>query len=167
MLAFFVGVPRERGRWKWYAAWGRMPKSLMLWSNRLKEKDTFINFAEFVALFSVYLSVPQVLEGRHVVHFGDNEVANSVAIKGTSRAKDLSRAVVDLRLCWFQLRLAPWIARVASKANPADGPTRENFSFVEKRRDLGDEVEIVPLVLPSFGSWGDGSWERLDECVSN
>ena len=59
------------------------------------------------------------------------------------------------------------IATVASKANPADGPTRENFSFVEKRRDLGDEVEIVPLVLPSFGSWGDGGWECVDEAVSN
>ena len=133
----------------------------------MKEKDTFINFAEFVALFSVYLSIPQALRGRHVVHFGDNKVANSVAIKGTSRARDLSRAVVDLRLCWFDLRVAPWIVWVASKANPADGPTRDDFSFVSKRRAMGEEVEIVDLVLPSFGSWGEAGWEIVKKEESN
>ena len=63
------------------------------------------------------------------MHFGDNEVANSVAIKGTSRAKDLSRAVVDLRLCWFHLRLAPWIA------SPAD-------SAAGKRGDAGSPIAM-------------------------
>ena len=130
-----------------------MPVSLVEWSNSFKEKEHFINFAEFVALVAVYLSVPEVVRGRFVLHFGDNETANQTAIKGSSRARDLAEAVTTLRFVWVSLQVSPWVARVASKSNPADGPTRDDFSFEKWVQGRGEVLEWVEFVCPDLGGW--------------
>jgi hypothetical protein len=91
-----------------------------------------------------------VLKGRDILHFADNQGANCVAIKGYSSAPDLARiaSVVHLRIAHLQARW--WISFVASSANPADAPSRGDFSNL-----LSRGARRFDFVFPSLKSWKD------------
>jgi hypothetical protein len=85
-----------------------------------------------------------------VIHFGDNESANGVAIKGASRARDLSRLALILhaRLASSATRL--WIERVTSEGNIADEPSRDELGALEAMG--ASKIEFVfPDLLAKAG----------------
>ena len=82
-------------------------------------------------VFAKLLRVPYI-------HFIDNTAAEFVLAKGYSKADDLNA----LSGCFWgvavQQKLAPWLSRVASGDNVADGPSRDDWSM------LRDAVRFSP-----------------------
>ena len=62
-------------------------------------------------------------QGADVIHFGDNNAANSAAIKGVSGARDLSRLALILHSSLASSATRIWIERVCSDGNIADEPS--------------------------------------------
>ena len=71
------------------------------------------------------------LEGAVTVVYVDNEGVRYSLISGTSRCKEVARMVA---IMWHEAsiqRLGLFFRRVETKANLADGPTREDFPYFE------------------------------------
>ena len=66
-----------------------------------------------------------------VIHFGDNEAANAVAIKGIPKARDLSRLTLLLHAKLAASATRTWIERVCSKGSISDDPSRFDFTTLE------------------------------------
>ena len=90
----------------------------------VKGRETYIGQLEIMFAVSPYLSVPEVLVGRDVLHFIDNTSACAALIKGYSAACDSGRMVQAFHSFNVGLRANVYIEYVRSGANIADLPSR-------------------------------------------
>ena len=111
------------------------------------DMETYISQVELVAALCAYYSLPELLEGRAVVHFIDNTAALSALVHGYASKPDMARLVnlfhaqlVALE-CWFY---GEW---VPSKANPADVPTRP-----DRWHEIPPTAVEVPMVIPDVAA---------------
>ena len=79
---------------------------------------------EILAGVVPYMSMPDVLRGRDVLHWIDNTSAKAALVHGYSGAPDSSRLVHLLQAWNVGLRARTWYEYVRSKANPSDEPSR-------------------------------------------
>ena len=98
------------------------------------------------AYFHTELS--EILEGRDIIHFGDNTAANAAARSGYSSAPDMARVVSHLRLRWLKLGVHPWVEFVKSEANWSDDPSRGEVDLLEKR-----SAKCLRFEWPPFTGW--------------
>ena len=85
---------------------------------------------EMLAVLSLYESLPShVLEGQLVIHWVDNQGVLWNATHGSSREPGCSALTHLASLCQARLRCRVWYEYVASKANPADAPSRGDYSY--------------------------------------
>jgi hypothetical protein len=82
-----------------------------------------------------------------IIYFGDSSVANNVAIRGTSKARDLSRLAFLVLSHLASLAPMIWVERATSERNPANSPSRKNFESSQSTRP---SWPLVPCALKQF-----------------
>ena len=94
---------------------------------------------------------PDVMAGKVMVLFIDNQAAMVALTSGSSRAADAAWLSHVTHLLWFQLGIRVWVEWVDSESNPADGLSREGLGdpwtqaqAVRLRWDL-EEVSPPPV----------------------
>ena len=116
------------------------------------ERRQQIGQVEIAAAIIPYLTVPELLAGRDVVHFIDNTSAVAALSKGYSGAPDSARLVHMFHAWQAGSRSNVWFEYVPTDANPADEPSRV-ASLAQDRYVVGDIVsEAVDLRFPPLGS---------------
>ena len=105
-------------------------------------KDTYINQLELLAAVVVYRTFPDLLRGRLVHHFIDNDAARCALIKGYSGRPDSAMLVGLMHETLMSLASYPWFGFVYSEDNGSDGPSRADFSL---SRQLGGEWRSTVL----------------------
>ena len=101
-----------------------VPEHVMLF---WRERQTYINVLELVAVPLLAMSAPQFFRGRDVVHFIDNQVALQTLIKAASRVGDINHISLLAGLCFAQLHCRPWYYWVPSEQNVSDPLSRLGF----------------------------------------
>ena len=111
-------------------------------------KKTYICQFELVGVLCAYLTFPDVLHGRLVHHFIDNEAALSNCISGYSGKPDSALILHELHVALAATQCHPWFGFVYSEDNISDLPSRNAFALLIRmgaiRRDC---------ILPRFKSW--------------
>ena len=78
------------------------------------------------------------LAGRRVLVFVDNEPARAALIKGATSALASARIVGEIWKNLAEIEAHIWVERVPSRSNPADGPSRDDWTWLEERGFLTD-----------------------------
>ena len=137
-IGFLVGSPRKGAEWpppstpppaEWVAAnytfvHGAAPVPAELLETLVRRKQQ-IGQVEIIGAIVPYLSVPELLAGRDVLHWIDNTSALAALTKGYSGVPDSARLVHMFHAWNVGARAAVWFEYVPSKPNPADEPSRE------------------------------------------
>ena len=102
---------------------GVVPSYLLAaWSSQVGEQ--LICQIEMFAFLCVRWHLRDLLHGRRVIAFIDNEPCRFALIKGRSASEPLFRMVHACSCIEAVMPCFPWIERVASKSNPSDLPSR-------------------------------------------
>ena len=92
-----------------------------------RERQTYINVLELVAVPLLAMSAPQFFRGCDVIHFIDNQVALQTLIKAASRVGDINHISLLAGLCFAKLHCRPWYYWVPSEQNVSDPLSRLGF----------------------------------------
>ena len=111
----------------------------------LRRKQRYITQFEQVAALCAYLTFPDVLRGRLVHHFIDNEGARAGIVKGSSNKPDSARIIDALHVELVALSCQPWFSFVYSEDNLADDPSRGVWDRLRMLRALVRDVVLPPL----------------------
>jgi len=120
---------------------------MVAWLFRLERKGTYVNQFEIVAAVAAYLTFPDLLAGRFVHHFVDNNNAISSLVGGYSSAPDSCALVHAYYVAQVSLRQRTWFSFVYSEDNIADLPSRGDFRML---RSMGGTWR--DCVLPTLAS---------------
>ena len=93
-------------------------------------KDQVICQAELIAIPIALTTWSQILTGRDVLVFIDNDPAREGLIRGSSVSVDSTNYIRACRLLCASIGAAPWYARVASPSNLSDLPSRGDFRLL-------------------------------------
>ena len=106
------------------------------------KKKTIIFEAELFAVILAICTWSKYLDGTQAVFYIDNNSARDLAISTNGRSSMAMKLVECLLLAERKLSLFPWYTRVPSPSNCADGPSRNDTSFLEmsevERSDVAD-----------------------------
>ena len=128
---------------------GEVPEDLLThWRQQVGEQ--LIYQIELYALVAVRWQFRDLLANRRVTWFVDNEAARFSAIKGISATLTMRILVREFFRLEATTPTFPWIERVPSSSNPADGPSRQSPG------------EVMALL----GVESCTSFEHLDELVN-
>ena len=126
-------------------------------------REQQIGQAELLAGLVAYLSVPERLAGREVLHWIDNTSAKAALVHGYSGAPDSSRIVHLFHVWNVGLGARPWFEYVPSAANPSDEPSRIDLSGVPFVLSAHPRIVSQPVQVrfPPVARWGDpAGWVR-------
>lgn len=93
-------------------------------------KETYMGQLEILAGPLAVSTWEDTLLKRQIIHFVDNDSAAACLVKGYSAKTDSSGLVGTYWLAVSQCQAEPYIDRVESKSNLADGPSRLSFDEV-------------------------------------
>ena len=106
-------------------------------------REWFASYKHIIGLVEMYAVLvaadvwADLVKGRRVIYFIDNQSSLDALIKGTS-SSELFRAMLER---WENLDVNSgamnWFARVPSHSNPADGPSRGDHTLMDS---LGAEI---------------------------
>ena len=94
-LGIVVYIPDSR---RWYYASSIVPPWMMALFYRLQRKQTYICQLELLAVVCAYLTFGDLLRGRLIHHFIDNDPALKGLIKGSSSKPDSCRLIHEYTL---------------------------------------------------------------------
>ena len=86
---------------------------------------------ELVAVPTAFLTWKSRLRGKKAILFTDNSACQSALIRGYTAQEDAAEVVNLTWITLSQLRCSCWFDRVDSESNIADGPSRNNFKFMD------------------------------------
>ena len=92
-----------------------------------------------------------LLRGREIIFFIDNESVCCALIKGCSRSWDIQILCTAWHIFCFKWDMKVWIEWVPSKANPADILSREKKSLYRPTSGIVDDM-ILPDWVDLNGS---------------
>ena len=141
-LGIVVWVP-ERDMY-FYSSSGLPSWIVTLWTG-IEERETFISPAEALVAACAYFTFPDLLGGRLVHHFVDNDAAKAGLIKGTSSSPHTSLVLLDYHVVVVELQCDPWVGFVYSEDNLSDPPSRGDFKLMQY---LG--AEYRPMRFPAL-----------------
>ncbi len=110
-------------------------------------RKTQILAAEAVAVLTALVLTPELLQGREVVWFIDNEAALSSLVRGTSRAEDVGHIAACTQLAMIAHSCSPWYEWIDSVSNPADGLSRDGVHDQWTAQQGWDLTEIPPTAF--------------------
>jgi hypothetical protein len=147
-IGWVVKFPRPVSGYDVVYAESVVPDDILQVLHTLREQKTFIHPLEFIGIMAPYLcpEIAELFRGRSVLHFGDNEAANAIAINGSSKAVDLNRLAHLHHLRLAEKDIRSWISYVPSAANIADDPSRDECTALE--RDHG--ARRLPFKFPDL-----------------
>ena len=125
--------------------WTRMIVPESVWECFLARNDDQIGMQELLAIPLAFETFSSLVEGTLSTIFIDNNGVLGGLIRGSCMAADLNQAIGNLWLDIARLQVGLHAVRVESKANIADGPTREFLSLLG---ELG--ASFVPPKLPRW-----------------
>ena len=105
---------------------------------------------QLLAAVVALTTFPDVLAGRHIIHWIDNESAVYGLAKGYSGAADSARVVNLYHTCAAQLGVTSWVEYVHTHDNIADLPSRGEFELLRSLAGSGGFREAVVPPLRSF-----------------
>ena len=123
-----------------------VPQHVLDFFVRKKQK---IGQAEILAACMVYTSMPDLFRGRSVIHWIDNTSAISCLLHGYSGKLDSALLVNAFHLFGAGLRVRIHFEYVESKANVADLPSRQEFTYLL----LSLAAKRVPTIILPADSW--------------
>lgn len=111
----------------------------------LKSKDNQYMNSKFFPVVVALRAWSKFIMGKLVFHYLDNDAARSTFIRAGASTSLGTTLVTDYVDFECNRRFSSWFARVASRSNPADQPSRLNFAPIWLR-----DTERFELVLPIF-----------------
>ena len=120
------------------------------------DRSTYIGVLETLPALLIPMWDPEVVESSDIIWFVDNQGAASSLAKGASGSPDIDRIVSLSHLLWARCRARVWLEWVDSKANVADGISRDGF-LDKASKALGFEPAFFPfpdckaLLQPDLG----------------
>lgn len=100
----------------------------------MREKQTYIAHGEALAVVFCFTAEAARLRGTSILGMIDNIGVLSALCKGSSSTPDISCIIHAALLMMAALRITGWFEYVPSKANVADGGTRDR---TQEAQDLG------------------------------
>ena len=134
------------GESRWLAAvvlvdgvfhWSRWKCDDRLWALLLPRLDHNIGTQEMMAVILGVYTWLDTLRDAVLTVYVDNEGVRYSMISGTSRLPEVTLSVARLWHLVADVRMGLLVRRVESKANLADGPTRENLKYLEMLHAIG------------------------------
>jgi len=104
-------------------------------ARHFQNADHIICQLEMLAALAAYLTFPDVLAGRRVLHFIDNTAALSALVHGYSSAADMAQMSTMFHLRVASLRADVWLEYVPTVANIADIPSRPGTLSASRHPD--------------------------------
>ena len=137
-LAAFI---HDGGRW-W---WTRVQVPEYIWVQLLPRADHQIGLQELLAVvLAIHTFQDQVGQSLFTVAVDNQGVLHAV-LQGRAGAEDANRCIAKLWLDLAHMNVSMHVLRVESCANLADGPTRDDTSYVRLL-----QAEWAP---PQFPQW--------------
>ena len=135
-----------QGHWMWT----RCVVSQAIMDSFLPRNDEQILMLELLAVPLAYETFMEKVRGRYVTVFIDNDAVLGALLHGSAGADDANMAIGQIWLDFAAAQIGFAGARVESRANLADGPSRD---YLDKVHEL-QAAELAPC-LPS---WVDKLW---------
>ena len=110
-------------------------------------KEQVICQAELLAVPLAFVTWEDVIRGREVISFIDNDPARDALVHGISGSASSSEMVRFTRLFCARNAMGAWYERVPSPSNIADDPSRGRFD-----RLLNSGARRVAPILPALGN---------------
>ena len=105
---------------------------------------------EILAAYFGLIVWPDLLKGRKVLLFIDNDSAAANLVKGYSPLLDSGALAGAFWILASSLKISVYIDRVESKSNPSDGPSRLDFSLMKRWRADWSEPNLGQLDSPTL-----------------
>ena len=132
-VGFIAGLPlpaaestpaaqRRPEQYRWLHGGGSIPADLR---RAFLDRKQQIGQVEIIAGIVAYLSIPDELAGRSIIHFIDNTSAVAGLCKGYSNMPDSARLVHAFHAWQSGGGTDVWFEYIPSKANPSDEPSRD------------------------------------------
>lgn len=122
-------------------------------------KRTYIAQAELIVAIAAYLTLPELLRGRAVMHFIDNTVALSAIVNGYASKADCAAMVNSFHETILALRSYLWAEWVPSAANIGDWPSRPDKVHLVPKSAKFVKMVLPPLsVLDAYVAGEDVEW---------
>ena len=109
-----------------------VPKQVLLYFAWLAAKGKYICQLELLAVAVAYETFPDLLRGRLVHHFVDNQAAMSNMISGYSGKPDSAVILGAAQRAILALACYPWFSFVCSGDNLSDLPSRKDFALLKR-----------------------------------
>ena len=116
------------------------------WSDWLQKRQV-IGQAELLPVLLALQVWRPWCQGRRILLFVDNEAARFGPIKGASDSRHSRNLLRHIATARMGMDAVLWVARVPSTSNPADGPSRLDFAWVQGLPAIARDVPIQPLSL--------------------
>ena len=142
-VVIYDPVDKEAGgvpTWRYTSA--DVPQVMM---QRFVARQQYIGQLEVLAAVAAYTSRPEQLRGRDVIHFIDNTGALFGLAKGYSGDLDSARLIHVFHTVLAAVGANPWMEFVASGANIADQPSRDEFALLRELGAVYFEVGWPPI----------------------
>lgn len=138
----------DRGFDQWHYTSMVAPSWLVRLMQQMTDTDQKITQLELVAVACAYFTFPDLLCGRLVHHFVDNQPALAGCISGSSGRPDSALILHELQVKLVEIQCQPWFGFVYSEDNLADPPSRGDFVLMRQLR-----ARWRRCVLPPFSGW--------------
>jgi hypothetical protein len=131
-IGYLIGIPfddahdkppheRTTADYDWIHGGGPIPHDIR---EAFVERKQQIGQVEIIAGLVPYISHPDRLAGRRVLHFIDNSSAVAALTKGYSNLPDSARLVHTFHAWQAYAQADVWFDYIRTKANPSDEPSR-------------------------------------------
>ena len=129
------------GRWLW-TRWKVTDK---LWNQFEARRDDQIAMQELLAIPLAFETFKDIVSGSLCVVYVDNAGAMMGVIKGSCGASDINAAIARIWMDAVECNIGMHLCRVESKANLADGPTRDDWRYLQRLNAV-----FVPPRIPKW-----------------
>ena len=119
---------------------------LNLW--QVDGKTHVVGLVELYASVTAFKTWANILKGQRVICFTDSWPVLDVLVKGNSPIAEWRDLLLIFETLDEQIDAMLWVARVASKSDPADAPSR----FSLKELSFLNELEISKAICPITGN---------------
>ena len=138
---------------KMYHTFFKAPQGLM--DQFLPRRDNMIQVTELLGIILGYATFEEHVHERFVTWYTDNDAVLATLLNGAAaqHAADMNVLIGRFWLAATRDNVAVNLARVPSAMNIADGPTRDNFKWLN--------VMNSTFVEPRLPRWVQGIWNPL------
>ena len=114
-----------------------------------------------------FRSWPVALSNCELIHFIDSNTSLSSLVNGWSRQSDTCHLVGEYWRKACSLQCFPWLERVESESNIADGPTKNDLSFMKRINALEVDADTSSLQVTQASYMGNACSPRPGGLASN